>query len=76
MARCGPWSHSAWLDRQSEGRVRSKSRGWRGATVDRTEIFEAERPRLLGIASRVPADHAEVEDIVQQAWLRLHRERS
>jgi len=41
--------------------------------VDRTEIFEAERPRLLGIASRVLADHAEAEDIVQQAWLRLHR---
>jgi len=32
-----------------------------------------ERPRLLGIASRVLADHAEAEDIVQQAWLRLHR---
>ncbi len=41
--------------------------------MDRTEIFEAERPRLLGIASRVLADHAEAEDIVQQAWLRLHR---
>ena len=41
--------------------------------MDRTEIFEVERPRLLGIASRVLADHAEAEDIVQQAWLRLHR---
>ena len=41
--------------------------------MDRTELFEAERPRLLGIASRVLADHAEAEDIVQQAWLRLHR---
>jgi len=41
--------------------------------VDRTELFEAERPRLLGIASRVLADHAEAEDVVQQAWLRLHR---
>ncbi|NPD04432.1 sigma-70 family RNA polymerase sigma factor [Nocardioides sp. zg-1308] len=41
--------------------------------MDRTEIFEAERPRLLGIASRVLADHAEAEDVVQQAWLRLER---
>lgn len=41
--------------------------------MDQTEIFEAERPRLLGIAARVLADHAEAEDIVQQAWLRLHR---
>jgi len=41
--------------------------------VDQTELFEAERPRLLGIATRVLADHAEAEDVVQQAWLRLHR---
>jgi RNA polymerase sigma-70 factor (ECF subfamily) len=41
--------------------------------MDQTEIFEAERPRLLGIASRVLADHAEAEDVVQQAWLRLDR---
>ncbi|RYB89340.1 sigma-70 family RNA polymerase sigma factor [Nocardioides glacieisoli] len=41
--------------------------------MDETEIFEAERPRLLGIASRVLGDHAEAEDVVQQAWLRLDR---
>ena len=41
--------------------------------MDQTELFEAERPRLLGIASRVLGDHAEAQDIVQQAWLRLHR---
>lgn len=41
--------------------------------MDRTETFEAERPRLLGIASRVLGDHAEAEDVVQQAWLRLDR---
>jgi RNA polymerase sigma-70 factor (ECF subfamily) len=41
--------------------------------MDQTEIFEAERPRLLGLASRVLADHAEAEDVVQQAWLRLDR---
>ena len=41
--------------------------------MDQTEIFEAERPRLLSIAGRVLADHAEAEDVVQQAWLRLDR---
>ena len=41
--------------------------------MDQTEIFEGERPRLLGIASRVLGDHAEAEDVVQQAWLRLDR---
>lgn len=40
--------------------------------VDRTEAFEAERPRLVRIASRVLGDHTEAEDVVQQAWLRLH----
>ena len=40
--------------------------------VNQTEMFEAERPRLVGIASRVLGDHAEAEDVVQQAWLRLH----
>lgn len=41
--------------------------------MDQTSVFEAERPRLVGIASRVLGDHAEAQDIVQQAWLRLHR---
>jgi RNA polymerase sigma factor (sigma-70 family) len=41
--------------------------------VDQTETFEAERPRLLGIASRVLGEHAEAQDVVQQAWLRLDR---
>jgi len=40
--------------------------------VDQTDVFEAERPRLVGIASRVLGDHAEAQDVVQQAWLRLH----
>ena len=40
--------------------------------MDQTDMFEAERPRLVGIASRVLGDHAEAHDIVQQAWLRLH----
>jgi RNA polymerase sigma-70 factor (ECF subfamily) len=41
--------------------------------MDPTEIFEAERSRLVGLASRVLADHTEAEDVVQQAWLRLDR---
>ena len=40
--------------------------------MDHTDVFEAERPRLVGIASRVLSDHAEAQDIVQQAWLRLN----
>lgn len=47
--------------------------GGRVESVDQTDMFEAERPRLVGIASRVLGDHAEAQDIVQQAWLRLHR---
>ena len=40
--------------------------------VDHTDAFEAERPRLVGVASRVLSDHAEAQDIVQLAWLRLN----
>lgn len=41
--------------------------------MDQTALFEAERPRLVRIASRVLGDQMEAEDIVQQTWLRLHR---
>jgi len=40
--------------------------------MDRTDDFEAERPRLVALAGRVLGDHAEAQDVVQQAWLRLH----
>ncbi|MCY7401438.1 MAG: sigma-70 family RNA polymerase sigma factor [Nocardioides sp.] len=40
--------------------------------MDVTEAFEAERPRLLGIATRLLGDRGEAEDVAQQAWLRLH----
>lgn len=40
--------------------------------MEATELFEAERPRLLQIAGRVLGDRSEAEDVVQQAWLRLH----
>ncbi|WP_460757765.1 sigma-70 family RNA polymerase sigma factor [Nocardiopsis oceani] len=38
-----------------------------------TEVFERERPRLARLATSVLNDHAEAEDVVQQAWLRLER---
>lgn len=37
------------------------------------ETFEAERPRLVRIATQVLGDAAEAEDAVQGAWLRLDR---
>lgn len=37
-----------------------------------TEEFEAERPRLRRLAARVLGDASGAEDVVQQAWLRLH----
>lgn len=36
------------------------------------EVFEEERPRLLGLARQVLGDRAEAEDVVQHAWLRLN----
>jgi RNA polymerase sigma factor (sigma-70 family) len=36
-------------------------------------MFEAERRRLVRLAGRVLGDHTEAEDIVQLAWLRMHR---
>jgi RNA polymerase sigma factor (sigma-70 family) len=41
-------------------------------TVDQTAAFQAERPRLVRLAARILSDDAEAEDVVQQAWLRLH----
>ncbi|MFT4082623.1 MAG: sigma factor [Nocardioides sp.] len=41
--------------------------------MDRTSGFEAERPRLQRLAGGLLGDHAEAEDVVQQAWLRLDR---
>jgi RNA polymerase sigma-70 factor (ECF subfamily) len=34
------------------------------------DAFAAERPRLLGLAYRILASHADAEDVVQEAWLR------
>lgn len=45
----------------------------RAIGVNQTEAFERERPRLARLATGVLNDHAEAEDVVQQAWLRLER---
>lgn len=38
-----------------------------------TERFEEHRPRLRGVAYRMLGSLSEAEDVVQEAWLRLHR---
>jgi RNA polymerase sigma-70 factor (ECF subfamily) len=38
-----------------------------------SERFEAHRPRLRGVAYRMLGSHAESDDVVQDAWLRLSR---
>lgn len=37
------------------------------------DVFEDERPRLLGLAYRILAGNADAEDVVQEAWLRWSR---
>jgi RNA polymerase sigma factor (sigma-70 family) len=39
-----------------------------------TEQFEASRPRLRAVAYRMLGSHAEADDAVQEAWLRLARD--
>ena len=34
------------------------------------DIFEAERPRLIGLAYRITCSLADAEDVVQEAWIR------
>ncbi|MFF2023261.1 sigma-70 family RNA polymerase sigma factor [Streptomyces sp. NPDC058171] len=39
-----------------------------------TEAFEAQRERLRAVAYRVLGTHADAEDVVQEAWMRLVRQ--
>jgi RNA polymerase sigma-70 factor (ECF subfamily) len=45
-------------------------------TNDPGETFEAERARLVRIATGILRDPVEAEDVVQQAWLRFQRART
>ncbi|GAA0943624.1 sigma factor [Actinocorallia libanotica] len=38
------------------------------------EAFEAQRDRLRAVAYRVLGSHADAEDVVQEAWIRLARQ--
>lgn len=39
-----------------------------------TEAFEAQRDRLRAVAYRGLGSHADAEDVVQEAWMRLVRQ--
>ncbi|MEM9597215.1 MAG: RNA polymerase sigma-70 factor [Acidobacteriota bacterium] len=42
--------------------------------TDPTEIFETHRPRLVGLAYRMLGSLGEAEDVVQETYLRWHRQ--
>jgi RNA polymerase sigma-70 factor (ECF subfamily) len=43
------------------------------APADLLSVFEAQRPRLIGLGYRMLGTVADAEDIVQEAWLRWQR---
>ena len=43
------------------------------AAADPTSVFEAQRPRLMGLSYRMLGTVTDAEDIVQEAWLRWQR---
>ncbi len=46
-----------------------------GASEASTDIFENERPRLVGLAYRMLGTIADAEDVAQDAWLRWQTRR-
>ena len=46
------------------------------AAGSQESAFEALRPHLIAVAYRVTGTVADAEDIVQEAWLRWHRQES
>ena len=57
-------------DRSGPGTLEAMATTASAAPVDR---FEAERPRLVGLAYRILGSRIDAEDIVQDAWLRYER---
>ncbi|MFC5908634.1 sigma-70 family RNA polymerase sigma factor [Streptacidiphilus monticola] len=45
-----------------------------GSTDPVAEVFESQRDRLRAVAYRMLGSHADAEDVVQEAWLRLSRQ--
>ncbi|MFJ9605992.1 sigma-70 family RNA polymerase sigma factor [Kitasatospora sp. NPDC101176] len=45
-----------------------------GSTDPVAQAFESQRDRLRAVAHRVLGSHADAEDVVQEAWLRLSRQ--
>ena len=43
---------------------------WTTPTSSELDVFEAERPRLLGLAYRILGSAVDAEDVVQEAWVR------
>ncbi len=41
--------------------------------MDQTEVFEALRPRLMGVAYRILGSVTDAEDVLQDAWMRWSR---
>ena len=37
------------------------------------DVFEVERPRLVGLAYRMLGSMADADDVVPEAWFRWHR---
>ncbi|MET9388422.1 sigma factor, partial [Streptomyces sp. NPDC002928] len=52
-----------------KSRACCSSRRW--PTDPIAEAFEAQRDRLRAVAHRMLGSHADAEDVVQEAWLRL-----